>query len=140
MTEPPSALESRLIQAYAAQASCYERALEAVEQGEPTSRGEDWYPWIPRLQTALNEAAAIDAAMAEDKQAWRQSGRSASAPLRAVLDLLAEHLRVLAASIDGCVAVLSDRRRKMVPELDGFIQQRRMRHAYDQHGKPAGSL
>jgi hypothetical protein len=137
MTNAPTALEQRLTDAYAAQAKCYDLALSAVTCQKPEDTSG--YQWVMEMQTALNDVAALDAAMAEDKEAWRRAGRSASEPLRAILETLAEHIRILSESLDERVARLTERRQQLLPELDAFIRQRRMLHAYDKFAKPIGN-
>jgi len=124
-------LEQRLATAYAEQASHYDCALRILDCQNLTNDGEGDESWVFELQSALNEVSAIDTALAEDKLAWQQSAQAPGPHLRSILDGLAKRIRVLAEHVDGRVAHLNAKRRQMMPEIDDFIQQRRMLKAYD---------
>jgi hypothetical protein len=127
MNEPVDLLEQRLLAGYRGQASQYERALHLIA----THKAEK--EWAPELLNILQVLAALDAGMANDKAAWRVSGRVPGAELRTLLDHLAGQIRALAGHVDGQVADLLARKERLVPEMDGFIRQRSMLQAYGQY-------
>lgn len=131
MSDSLELLEQRLASAYAEQASHYDCALRILDSQNLISDGEVDESWVFELQSALNEVSAIDIAMAEDKRAWQQSAQPPGPHLRTILDGLAKRIRILAEHVDGRVAHLNAKRRQIMPEIDGFIQQRRMLKAYD---------
>ncbi|MBI1833100.1 MAG: hypothetical protein HYR84_16795 [Planctomycetes bacterium] len=137
MTESHAALEQRLIDGYQAQAQWYSRAHEILARHG--SEDGAMYSWVVDLQSALNEVAAIDMAMTADKAAFRQSGEPAGPALRQTLDALTEIIGKVAQSVDAWVARLTERRNQLAPQLDEFIRQRQMLHAYGPHRKPIPS-
>jgi hypothetical protein len=129
MTAALVALENRLLGAFQEQLRHYDRALSIVEQSARASND-----WVHALNAALQDIISLDAGMAHDKLAWRQSGRSPGKELAAVLDLLAQRIRLLSESIDRQVAELQARKQQLLPEIDGFIKERRMLQAYGKRG------
>ena len=133
-------LEERLAKGYADQVAHYDGALLALNrQPSWTQSDAQDESWVFELQRALNEVGAIDAAIANDKLAWQKIGRPPGKSLRPILDTLERRIRTLAEIVDRRVAALKEKRQQMMPELDGFIRQRRMLKAYDQYGRVAES-
>ncbi len=140
-------LEERLLQGYRAQLGHYDRAAHILEeanefarqQGETSDperqRGENSgkslpMQWTHTLHAALQEAVALDAAMAQDVAAWRASGRSPAGPLQEILERLAQRLRTLSETINQKVSDTRTQQLGLVAEIDEFIQKRRMLRAY----------
>src|SRR5262249_10223799 len=117
-------LEQRVLAGYQRQASHYERALRLLEQRDAN--------WAQDLHAILEEVARLEPVYADAKAAWQQSGQTPGVELRAVLDRLAEQIRVLRAMIDSQVAELLARKQRLVPEIDDFIRRRWMLNAYGQ--------
>jgi hypothetical protein len=131
-------LEQRLIAGYGQQASQYELALRILEERASAATGtSDDHGWASALQGVLQSVTELDADLADDKVAWRQSGRVAGADLRLVLDRVATQIRVLGERIDGQVADLVARKQRLLPEIDEFIRQRWMLNAYGRVGQAA---
>ena len=119
-------IEQRLIAGYEAQARAYEEALGILAKVDDADDR-----WVQALHDALCRVAAGDLAMAGDKAAWRQSGRSPADRFREVLDRVAQQVRLLAQKIDLHVAELLARRQQLFPEIDAFARQRQMLQAYE---------
>jgi hypothetical protein len=134
MTASPQALERRLVQAYREQLRHYDRALAIVEQEPPPANPTMTGQWALDLDAVLRNVGALDAALAEDKAAWRLSGQQPGPELSALLDQLANRLGMLAQIVKGQVAEFEARREQLLPEMDAFIQQRRMLSAYGTYG------
>ena len=132
MTASIQALEQRLVQAYQEQLRHYDQALAITEAPsvQPTLTGH----WVGDLDAVLKSVSTLDAALAEDKAAWRQSGQQAGPQMSALLDQLASRLGMLAQIVKGQVAEFEARREQLMPEMDAFIQQRRMLSAYGTYG------
>ncbi len=113
-------LEPRLIQGYQTQATLYDRALHVADSAAN----------FAELNAILREISAVEAVLAEDKAAWRSSGRQPGPLLREALDSVTERIRALAALVDQLVADLEARKQALLPGVDECIQQRRMLHAY----------
>ena len=155
MIGPSPTLEERLLHGYREQLSRYDRAAEILEEGEKGRMGEGekgrqgekenegevspllpFSPsplllnWAHALHATLQEAAAVDAAMAQDIAAWRALGQTPTGPLKEILERLAQRIRSLSASIDRQVRETQASQMGMVAEIDEFIQKRRMLQAY----------
>jgi hypothetical protein len=134
MIASPDALEQRILQGYLAQLPHYDRAAAILGrqghgEGDPVN-----HAWAHDLATVLNDVTALDAAMRDDKEAWRRSGEQPGPELAAVLDRLAARIGELAVRIDRHVADLEARKLRLLPEIDTFIQKRRMLQAYGKYG------
>src|SRR5207247_1561582 len=109
-------LEQRLVAGYQQQASQYEHALRTVEDRASAATGaaveEDW---AMALQAVLQTVADLDACLADDKAAWRQSARVPGTDLSFVLDRVAKLIRILGERIDGQVADLVARKKRLLP-------------------------
>jgi hypothetical protein len=128
MTDHFIALEQRLIESYHAQLQRYDRALDLVAQPAPEAARKD--ESVHDLNAILNDIAALDADLAEDKAVWRFSGCQPGPQLREVLDSVADRIRALAALVDRRFVELQSSKQALMPEVDECIQQRRMLHAY----------
>jgi hypothetical protein len=126
MSDSLEQLEQRVLAGYRRQASHYERALRLLEQRDAVTN------WAQDLHAILEEVAGLEPEYADAKAAWQQSGKTPGVELRAVLDRLAEQIRVLRAMIDSQVAELLARKQRLVPEIDDFIRRRWMLNAYGQ--------
>jgi hypothetical protein len=138
MTAFPAALEERLLRGYQDQLPHYDRAATLLERhaGGPNAAASD--DWAHELRAALADVASLDAAMADDKIAWRLAEQHPGPELQAVLERVAASLATLAAGVQRHVADLEARRAQLVPEIDDFIQKRRMLQAYGKYGdRPA---
>ncbi|HWY87178.1 MAG TPA: hypothetical protein VNX28_10660 [Gemmataceae bacterium] len=138
MTAFPAALEERLLRGYQDQLPHYDRAATILERyaGNPNAAASD--NWAHELRAALADVTRLDAAMAEDKSAWRLAELQPGPELRAVLERVAARLATLAAGVQRHVADLEARRAQLLPEIDDFIQKRRMLQAYGKYGdRPA---
>ncbi len=82
----------------------------------------------------LKTIAALDAGITDEKSAWRQAGRHPGAELGGLLDRIAGRLAMLAQIVQGQVAEFEARKGQLLPEMDAFIQQRRMLSAYGTYG------
>jgi predicted trehalose synthase len=131
MSEPAEMLEQRLVQGYRAQLRLYDQALAVVDQ--ETTPGQSGH-WAGALNDILKRIASLDAALADDKSAWRQGGRPPGAELDTVLERIAGRLAMLAQIVQGQVAEFEARKARLLPEMDAFIQQRRMLDAYGTYG------
>ena len=130
MMDSLALLEQRLAKAYADQAAHYDIALGILERTDIDHDGS-----VLDLQAALKEVARIDASITDDKAVWLQSGNSPGPALRGILERLAQQIRILAQHVDRRVVALTAKRQRIVPELDGFLRQRRMLQAYDKYAK-----
>ena len=131
MSESIDDLDQRLIAGYRQQAIQYEYALRLIAD---TTRVGDW---AHRLNEALGLIAELDAALADDKAAWRRAARTPGPALRAVLDSVGERIQSLAKHIDERVASLMDEKKRLVPQIDEFVRQRAMLNAYEQCSQAA---
>ena len=132
MTAAPPTLEQRLVQGYRQQLRHYDHALAIVNQQAPPTSAMGH--WAQDLDAVLQSVGTIDAALAEDKSAWRRSGAQPGPELAALLDQLANRLGMLAQIIKAQVAELETRSEQLMPEMDALIQQRRMLNAYGAFG------
>jgi hypothetical protein len=124
-------LEQRLIRGYREQLQHYNRAIAIVEQAARKAATDGArLPWLHDLNAVLSEISALDAALTEERSVWRFGGRSPGDELRGLLDGVAERIRTLATHVDLQMQELQTRRQNLMPEMDEFIQQRRMLHAY----------
>ena len=89
---------------------------------------------VHELDSVLAHVAALEADMADDKEAWRRSGQQPGPELHALLERLAERLGTLAARVNRYVADLEARKTRLMPEIDELIQSRRMLQAYGKYG------
>jgi hypothetical protein len=130
-------LEQRLLAGYRQQLQNYENAWLVLVGRVPTD-GQTHAPsdWLPRLQDPLQRVADLDRAMAHDKAVWQQNAGKPGRELSAVLDQLAEKIRVLKEAIDAEVADLLVRKQRLLPVMDDFIRQRWMLNAYGQTSEP----
>jgi hypothetical protein len=131
VNDADQSLEDRLAKCYADQIVLYDGALRLLNPPfrapEPTVFEEDW---AAQLQVALRKVDAIDSAMAADKRAWQNAQRSPGDALRSILETLKQRIQTLAELVDHRIAALKGKRAQLMPELDDFIRQRRMRDAY----------
>ena len=132
MTASLQTLEQRLVQGYQEQLRHYDQALAIVNQETPPTIAMGH--WAHDLDAVLKNVGTIDAALAEDKSAWRRSGGQPGPELAALVDQLANRLGMLAQIVKGQVAEFEARKEQLMPEMDAFIQQRRMLHAYGTFG------
>jgi predicted trehalose synthase len=124
-------LQQRLSQGYREQLRLYDQALDLVTQDTvPPASGH----WAGELDGILKAIAAVDAALADDKSAWRQGSHQPCPEFSAVLDKIASRLAMLAQIVQGQVAEYEARKLRLLPEMDAFIQQRRMLNAYGTYG------
>ncbi len=130
MSPPPDDLEAVLCAAYHEQAGLYARALPLCA---PPADGE--LPPANELVALLNEVAAVEARIAAAKARWRQEGRTPGAALQQALARVAELLRALSARIDGAIGDVEVRRARLMPQLEGLSQARRMEQAYRRMGR-----
>lgn len=130
MSESANSLEQRLCDAYRRQIECYERALCMIGQAADDIESD----WTTELQTILDEVTTIERSSATDKQTWTQAGKAPGPELRSALDTLAERIQAVAGLVDRRLAALSERRQRLLPELEGIMRQRRMMQAYHQFG------
>jgi hypothetical protein len=138
MTTSSAALEERLLRGYQDQLPHYDRAATILERYPGNPNGATSDNWVHELRAALADVASLDAAMANDKSAWRLAEQQPGPELRAVLERVAASLATLAAGVQRHVAVLEARRAQLLPEIDDFIQKRRMLQAYGKYGdRPA---
>ena len=136
MDDSLDVVERRLIAGYQRQATEYERALRVLEAGADAGRENNW---AQHLNDVLLIVAELDGELTDAKAAWRDSGRTPGTELRALLDRLASQIRVVGAHIDAQVVQLVARKQRLLPEIDDFIRQRWMLHAYRQTGVSASS-
>jgi hypothetical protein len=129
MTAPTDTLEQRLLRGYQEQLRLYDQALAVVDQETGVSSH-----WAGALDILMKTISTLDAALAEDKAAWRQGGRQPGPELSALLDRIAGRLAMLGQIVQGQVAEFEARKARLVPEMDAFIQQRRMLNAYGTYG------
>jgi hypothetical protein len=134
MTAAQGALEQRLIHAYQEQLQHYTRALAVVDQQAPASTVSGNQNWVHDLHAALEDVQTVDAAMADDKSAWRLSGLYPGLELSTLLERVAHMICALADGIDRHMDELQAHKEQLLPEIDAFIQRRRMLEAYGQHG------
>jgi hypothetical protein len=127
-------LEERLLRRYREQLRHYDRVAAWDERGLTDGVPAD-NNWVHDLHAVLADVAALDAVMADDKEAWRRSGQRPSPELAALLERLAERIAGLAARVNRHAADLEAHRNRLVPELDELIQNRRMLQAYGQYGE-----
>jgi hypothetical protein len=131
MSAPAETLAQRLSQGYREQLRLYDQALDLVAQDtSPPVSGH----WAGKLDGILQAIAALDAAFADDKSAWRLAGHQPGPELSALLDRIASRLAMLAQIVQGQVAEYEARKARLLPEMDAFIQQRRMLNAYGTYG------
>lgn len=133
MTAPSDALEERLLQAYREQLRRYDQALALVSQESAPSEIGTGH-WASELDAILQSIAALDAPRAEDKEFWRECKRVPGVQLAALLDQIAGRLAMLGQIVKGQEAEFAARKARLLPEMDAFIQQRRMLSAYGSHG------
>ena len=129
MTAQEDPLEQRLVHAYREQLRLYDQAVALTEH--ETAPGNHW---IGGLDPILQAIAAVDKGITEDKSAWRQAGLQPGPEFSGLLDRIAGRLAMLAQIVQGQVAELEARKEQMLPEMDAFIQQRRMLSAYGTYG------
>lgn len=128
------AVEERLVAGYRRQAAQYDHALRYLEASARHESGADCQPsWVPEIQQAFAVVAELDMQLATDKAVWQHSGRNAGAELSETLDRVAMQIRTLSDRIDGAIAALASRSQQLAPEIDRFVRQRSMLHAYAQH-------
>jgi hypothetical protein len=135
MTAVIHELEPPLIGNYQKQLPLYQRALAIAERQETGALAVAGNDWVRGLNCALEEIASLDAALAADKNAWRLSGQQPGPELSALLMRVAEYIKALSGAIDRHVAQIQERKEKLMPALDKFIQQRRMLEAYGSYGE-----
>ena len=82
-----------------------------------------------QLNEKLRAIAELDGAAAADRALYRHVGPQPG-ELSALLDQVANRLATLRQIIDREAQQLQERRDKMLPEIDEFIQRRRMFDAY----------
>jgi hypothetical protein len=122
-------LEQRLLRGYQEQLRQYDRVTVLAGQGPPADDS-----WAHELNLVLNDVAALDVAMAPDKEAWRRLQRRPGSELSALLERLAEKLGTMAAGVNRHVADIEARKDRLLPQIDELIQKRRMLRAYGQYG------
>jgi hypothetical protein len=122
-------LEQRLLRGYQEQLRQYDRVAVLAPGWLPADDS-----WAHELNLVLKDVAALDAAMADDKEAWRRSERRPGSELGALLERLAEKLGTMAAGINRHVADIEARKDRLLPQIDELIQKRRMLRAYGQYG------
>ncbi len=127
MTPSPPDVQARLVKGYRDQLRLYDQAALIVDQANAQAE------WAYELNDLLREIAHLDAAMADDKSAWRRLGPRPG-EVSVLVEQVAHRLTSLAQSINHHVRVLQERRDKMMPEIDEFIQRRRMLEAYGKYG------
>ena len=137
MTDILDSLEQRLIAGYGQQANQYEQALLCLAGRASDAKGAAETGCVADLLKVLEMVAKLDADLAADKAAWRQSGRTPGDELRMMLERVATQIRVLAEHVDALVADAVAQKQRLVPEVDDFIRQRWMLNAYERHGQPA---
>lgn len=120
-------LEQRLLTNYRQQAAHYERALRLLDsEADRDARIQD-------VVIILQQIAEMDAALAEDKTAWRQTNRQAGTELRTLLDTLAVQIRTLSECVEQHMVQVAARKAQLAPALDEVMRQRTMLKAYAQH-------
>jgi hypothetical protein len=138
MTATLAALELRLLRGYQEQVLLYDRAASVLGRHECNADSKEDGNWAHELHAILRDVTGLDASMADDKTAWRQVERPPGPELRAVLERVAASIGTLASGIQRHVADLEARRTQLLPEIDDFIQKRRMLQAYGKYGdRPA---
>jgi hypothetical protein len=128
MSPLPPEVQQRLLEGYREQLRLYDQAATIVDQANAPA------DWAFDLNGLLAEIAQLDVGMADDKLAWRRSGPRPG-EVSALVDQIARQLTSLAQSINRHVSLLQERRDKMLPEIDEFIQRRRMLEAYGKYGE-----
>lgn len=128
MTAVADDLEQRLCACYERQLAHYDRAHALVAEQQSADEVSD--AWLPALNEALDQIAALDAEAATDRERWRQGGRPAGPLLRSVLSRLAERIRTLHGRVEESMTQMQARRRQLLPELDGVVRQQQMLQAY----------
>ncbi len=129
MPDPLEHVEQRLIAGYQKQGSLYESALRLLqERAGPASDADRAH----HLNEVLHRVASIETEFADARAIWRQSGKTPGTELRAVLERVAEQLRILGGLIESQVAELLVRKQRLAPAIDDFIRQRSMLNAYGQ--------
>jgi hypothetical protein len=134
MTDELAALQQRLLQGYQEQVRHYDRAINILAQHprwETLLANNDW---VHDLDAVLKQVTGLDAAMRDDKAAWLRSEQSPGAELSALLGRLAESIRTLADGVNALVGDVKARKEELLPEIDEFIQKRRMLQAYGKYG------
>ena len=131
MTDTLMALQQRLIQGYQAQLRRYDQALRIIAPTTPEAEGSaESRQSVLDLNGVLNEIAALDMALANDKAAWRLSAQHPGPELRGLLDKIAERIGGLSAIVDRRVASLQASKQALLPEVDQTIRRRKMLNAY----------
>src|SRR5271165_1199577 len=104
MSAAADRLEQRLIAGYRRQLDYYDVAVAAFKNEDSgQSRLTD-------LNSALAEATRLDAAMREDKLAWRQSEKMPGTELAELLDRTAKRIVELADGVNRRIADLEARK------------------------------
>jgi hypothetical protein len=129
MTPLPPDVQRRLVEGYREQLRLYDQAAAIFDRANTPAEKD----WADELNILLSTVTQLDAAMADDKSAWHHFGPRPG-EVSALVDQVAHRLTSLAQSIDRHVRVLQERRDKMLPEIDEFIQRRRMLEAYGKYG------
>jgi hypothetical protein len=127
MTQLSADVQGRLLEGYREQLRLYDQAVALVKTQEG---GSDW---LHQLHDLLSETAALDTAMADDKEQYRQLGVPAQA-LTALLEVVASRLVFLQENIAGATQRLQAKHDQMLPQIDELIQRRRMLAAYGKYG------
>ena len=122
MNQLPPEVQQRLVDGYRTQLRLYDEAVALASQ----AGAQDW---AYQLNGKLRAIAELDAASADDRTLYRQVGPQPG-ELSALLEQVANRLDTLRQTIDREVQQLQERRDKMLPEIDEFIQRRRMFDAY----------
>jgi hypothetical protein len=122
---PADELEATLCRAYRREAELYARAVAAAGGHDAVT------DWLAAANDVLVEVAAVEAEIAATKAAWNRRGGRPGPELAAALNDVADQIQRLVALVDASRGELEERRRRMLPVLDGSIRQRRMRAAYD---------
>src|SRR2546423_1252101 len=100
MTAPSDALEQQLIRGYQEQLGYYDRAVNILDhQGKRANVLAD-NDWVQDLNAALRNVTTLDAAMTDEKVAWRRSEHRPGPELTALLERLSERIGTLAAGVD----------------------------------------
>ena len=127
MIDNRDALERRLSFFYEGQLPHYDNAIRILDEAEDQ---DDGAPWVDALQAALQQVAKIDRQMTADKAAWTDGAFTPGAPLKKILDVLADRIQQLGERVDRRIAGVTARRDNLLPEATALVRQRQMLNAY----------
>src|SRR5207302_4853004 len=101
---------------YQEQLQCYDRAVNILDHQRKRDNVLADNDWVRDLDAALTNVAVLDAAMTDEKAAWRRSERTPGPELSALFERLSERIGTLAAGVNDLVARLEANKERLLPE------------------------